>query len=110
MYNMDYSGLGKRIKEERLNRGLTQAKLAEAADISTTYMGQIERGEKSLTLGTLVKLANYFNVSLDSLVRDSLRSYRPEDNKDWEQILAGRTNKEKQMIVDIVGIIDKYTE
>ena len=42
---MDYKRLGERIREERLRLRLTQAQLAEAVDISDTYMGAIERGE-----------------------------------------------------------------
>ena len=41
---MDYKRLGERIREERRKLGLTQAQLAEAVDISDTYMGAIERG------------------------------------------------------------------
>lgn len=41
---MDYKKLGERIREERRRLNLTQAQLAEAVDISNTYMGAIERG------------------------------------------------------------------
>ena len=40
---MDYTRLGKRIKEERLRLNLTQEKLSEKVGISTAYLGQIER-------------------------------------------------------------------
>ena len=60
---MDYKRLGERIREERLRLHLTQAQLAEAVDISDTYMGAIERGERSLTLDTLVRLVNRWSVS-----------------------------------------------
>lgn len=59
---MDYKRLGERIREERLRLNLTQAQLAEAVDISDTYMGAIERGERSLTLDTLVRLVNRLGV------------------------------------------------
>jgi transcriptional regulator with XRE-family HTH domain len=45
---MDYKRLGARIREERLRLNLTQAELAEAIDISNTYMGAIERGEATI--------------------------------------------------------------
>jgi len=51
---MDYISLGKRIREERLKLNLTQEKLAEEVGLSTAYIGQIERGERSLTLEKLV--------------------------------------------------------
>ena len=69
---MDYKKLGKRIREERLKLNLTQAQLAEAIDISDTYMGAIERGERSLTLDTLVRLVNRLGVTVDYLLSDSV--------------------------------------
>ena len=69
---MDYKRLGERIREERLRRGLTQAQLAEAVDISNTYMGAIERGERCLTLDTLVRLVNRLSVTVDYLLADSV--------------------------------------
>ena len=62
---MNYTQLGKRIREERKKIGLTQSKLAEDIDISDAYMGQIERGERSLTLNTLVRLVNRLGISID---------------------------------------------
>ncbi len=54
---MDYKLLGKRIREERLRLGKTQESLAEEVNISTAYLGQIERGERSVTLDKLIPLA-----------------------------------------------------
>ena len=67
---MDYKALGKRIREERLKLNLTQSQLAEDIDISDTYVGQIERGERSLTLDTLVRLVNRLGVTVDYLLKD----------------------------------------
>ena len=65
---MDYKRLGERIREERLRLHLTQARLVEDVDISDTYMGAIERGERSLTLDTLVRLVNRLGVTVDYLL------------------------------------------
>ena len=65
---MDYKKLGNRIREERRRLNLTQAQLAEDIDISDTYMGAIERGERSLTLDTLERLVNRFGVTIDYLL------------------------------------------
>ena len=69
---MDYKRLGKRIREERIKLNLTQAQLAEDIDISDTYMGAIERGERSLTLDTLVRLVNRLGVTVDYMLSDSV--------------------------------------
>ena len=67
---MNYIRLGERIREERKRLHLTQSTLAEAIDISDTYMGQIERGERSLTLDTLIWLVNRLGVTIDYLLND----------------------------------------
>lgn len=69
---MDYKKLGKRIREERKKLNLTQSQLAEAIDISDTYMGAIERGERSLTLDTLVRLVDRLGVTVDYMLSDSV--------------------------------------
>lgn len=62
--------LRNRIREERLKLGLTQEKLAEDIEISNSYMEQIERGERSLTLGTLVKVVNRLGALIDYLLTE----------------------------------------
>ena len=47
---MDYKRLGERIRKERLKRNLTQAQLAEAVDISDTYMVTVCGFEPCVTL------------------------------------------------------------
>ena len=38
--------IGERLRSLHLTAGLTQEHLAERADLHTTYIGQLERGEK----------------------------------------------------------------
>ena len=68
---MNYRALGSRIKKRRLELNLTQEKLAEKVDLSAVYIGQIERGERKMTIDTLVKLANSLNTSVEELLKDS---------------------------------------
>jgi transcriptional regulator with XRE-family HTH domain len=49
--------LGAALQKHRLQRGLTQAQLAEFADLSLKYVGEIERGEANTTLEVLERLA-----------------------------------------------------
>ena len=49
--------LGQRIRAERTARKMTQEELAERADLHPTYIGQVERGEKSLTIASLENLS-----------------------------------------------------
>ena len=67
---MDYKKLGERIREERLRLNLTQEHLSEEIGISTAYLGQIERGERNITLDKLITLTNRLGVTVDFLLND----------------------------------------
>ncbi|MEK7440244.1 MAG: helix-turn-helix transcriptional regulator [Chloroflexota bacterium] len=59
---------GAKVREERLKRKLSQEALAEKADLHRTYIGMIERGEKNITLGNIIKIAAALDVSVSDLV------------------------------------------
>lgn len=61
--------VGRRISELRVEAALTQEQLAERAGIVTKYEQQIELGYENLTLKTLVKYANLFDVTLADLMK-----------------------------------------
>lgn len=107
---MDYKRLGKRIREERQKLGLTQAKLAEAVDISDTYMGAIERGERSLTLDTLVRLVNRLGVTIDYMLSDSVSDTESNIVEQFKQITDGQPIERKQMALGVLRTIFSYFE
>ena len=65
---MDYIKLGKLVRIMRKNRGLTQEKLAELVDVSTSYIGHIERGTRKLSVDTLYRICKVLGVSADFLM------------------------------------------
>ena len=105
---MDYKKLGERIREERGRLNLTQAQLAEAVDISDTYMGAIERGERSLTLDTLVRLVNRLGVTVDYLLSDSVTDTDSNIMEQFKQIIDRQPLERKQMAVNVLRTIFSY--
>ncbi len=107
---MDYKRLGKRIREERQRLNLTQAQLAEDIDISDTYMGAIERGERSLTLDTLVRLVNRLGVTVDYLLADSVSDNDSNIMEQFKQIIDCQPLERKQMAINVLRTIFSYFE
>ena len=102
---MDYIKLGDRIREERKRLHLTQAMLAEAVDISDTYMGAIERGERSLTLDTLVRIVNRLGVSVDYLLGESVHDTNSNINDQFRQITDDQPLERKQLAIKVLRVI-----
>lgn len=68
-----YINMGKRIREERVKKKISQENLAEMCNLATSYIGIIERAEKRASIDTIVKVANALGVSMDCLLGDSLK-------------------------------------
>lgn len=59
--------IGRRVQQHRKRLGLTQAELAEEADLAPQTISRIERGALEPSVTTLVALAKVLSVSLDDL-------------------------------------------
>lgn len=69
---VDYEALGKRIRMKRREKRMSQQELAKAVQISASYFGNLERGNRVPSIDTLVAIANSLDVGLDFLLADSL--------------------------------------
>ena len=60
--------LGENIRAQRRQRGLSQEKLAEKAELHPVYVGSVERGEENVSIDSLMRIARALKVSLHVLV------------------------------------------
>lgn len=86
--------IGSRIKELRQLKGYTQAELAELTDLSTNYIGYIERGQRTISLQTLERLAHTLGVEVGTLFLFHAReaSKKSEEPNQRPQIMAKLTS------------------
>lgn len=74
MRKLNYLQIGQNIKTLRSEAGLTQEKMAEICEISTSFLGHIERGTRKLSLETAVKIADCLQISMDALLMDGKKT------------------------------------
>lgn len=99
---MDGKAVGRRIKEAREKRHLTQEELAACIDISPTHVSVIERGTKIPRLDTFVAIANALEVSGDALLLDVVDHAAESQASDLSAALEGLPREEKLRILKVV--------
>ncbi|MGN0243248.1 MAG: helix-turn-helix domain-containing protein [Lachnospiraceae bacterium] len=100
--------LGARIRNYRKQANLTQEELAELACVHSTYIGQLERGEKNATVDTIVKISRALHIPPETLfskiiVLDNQNSISAEC---YELINSLPEKEQEQMLSIITTIVD----
>ena len=67
-FNSEDIEIGERLRGIRESMHMTREKFSEKIDITDSFLGQIERGERSLSVKTLKKVVKYTGVSADYLL------------------------------------------
>lgn len=107
-YIIDNEAIGNKIRQGRETLGLTRDQLAEFLGISSYYLGQLERGERQMSLPVLVKIAEKLHLSLDYLIfeRDPDQS---NNATDIEALLKKCSKKELELVRKLIKTILPYT-
>jgi transcriptional regulator with XRE-family HTH domain len=60
---------GRRLREMRLERGWSQERLANLAEIDRTYIPGIESGKRNLSIVVIEKLSTVFKMEISDLLK-----------------------------------------
>lgn len=63
--------LGQAIRHARLEKGMSQEKLALLAELDRSYVGRVERGDNNVALLTLIKLADALEMRASDLLLEA---------------------------------------
>lgn len=107
---MDYSALGKRIRAERQKNKLTQAELAEKINVTTAFIGQIERGERKFSLETLIEITSALNVSADYILRDSMIYNNNSAMSELMSLLENQDISKMHLAIDIIKSVFEHID
>jgi len=107
---MDYKSIGKNIRAYRVMRKLRQEDLAEMTDLSVTYIGMVERGEKFPALETFINILNALEVSADVILADVLKvGYEVKGSIITEQ-LASLSLTDREKVYDVIATLIKHSK
>lgn len=99
---MNFYLLGQKIRQLRNAHHFSQADLAELIDVSTNYIGQIERGDRKPSLETLVSLCNALNTSMDYMLSDSIHRDEDQISQDILSKLSSLSPAEKEYFYNTI--------
>ncbi len=94
--------LGKRIKELRKHKGLTQEQLSEMLDIEPGSLSGIESGRFFPSLHNLDKMSKIFNVELVEFFKFSTVDVPQDLDKELEAIIKNQNSQNKALIYKIL--------
>ncbi|MDB0439346.1 XRE family transcriptional regulator [Clostridioides difficile] len=99
---LDFRAVGQRIKIARIKKKLTQEVLSEKINVSPQHVSNIETGNSSVSLPTLVAIANILDVSVDELLCDTILNSKAIFENELEEVLKDCNEYEIRFITDIV--------
>lgn len=102
---IDYSKLGMKIKEIRINNGLTQDKLAELVNCNTSHISNIENNHTKVSLNVLLAIANSLNTSIDYLLSNQYENSSLALNNEILRALKDCSDEKKEKILKIIEIL-----
>jgi len=88
--------IGQRVRNYRIDKGLSQEKLAELSGCHPTYIGQVERGEKNATLESIEKIASAMNISLAQLFEKIGESSTDSYPMKCYELVAAKSKSEQE--------------
>jgi transcriptional regulator with XRE-family HTH domain len=98
---------GKRLRELREKRGMTQEELSNLLDIEWQHVSRLENGKNLPSCSILISLANVFDMDIREFV--DYEHLNPEINVDESinKLLSLATNEQKKVIFRIIRAILK---
>ena len=99
---LDYKAIGKRIKIARIKKNLTQETVADRIGITPQHVSNIETGNTSVSLTTLVAIANTLTVSVDMLLCDTVLTSKAVFEREASEIFEDCNEYEVRVLVDVL--------
>jgi len=99
--------LGNEICEARKRLNMSQAELAEKADLSVTYVSKIECGHRNFSAYTLAKISHVLGLSCTQLLETACEEKCNLACKKLNALLLGYSPDEAEHIIEIIRTVNE---
>lgn len=106
---MNFDSIGQNIRKYRNAKKLRQEDLAEKTDLSVTYIGMIERGEKIPSLETFISIVNALGVSADMILADVIENGYTVKNSLLDEKFEKLTKEDREKIYAVIDTMVKHS-
>ena len=105
--SIDYQIIGKRIKEARIKKKLTQENMADIIDTSIAFYSRLETGKTHINLKRIVQIAEILEMPVGYFITGSREKKEDYLNQDFKEILESCSPKKQKFIYEIAELIAK---
>lgn len=107
---MEPETIGRNIKKYRIEKKLRQEDLAEKTDLSSNYIGMVERGEKIPSLETFISILNALEISADMVLADVLKQGYVVKNSLLDEDMQKLSQEDRERIYLVIETLIKYSQ
>lgn len=102
---VDFSIIGKRIKEARKKKNMTQENLVEKMEVSIAYLSKIETGKIHINLERLSQICDILNVTEGEILNGVSSNSKKYLHNEFYDLLYKLSPKERKLAYQILQII-----
>lgn len=99
---IDYASIGYKVKQIRIQKGITQEQLAEAAGVGVTHISHLETGAGTVSLKVFLAIVNHLECSADEILCKEIKTARPIVDNWLAELVADCDRTEVKIIADTV--------
>lgn len=102
---LDYSIIGERIRKSRLDKKMTQEKLAEELNVSVAFISRIERGTTHVNLKRLSEICNILDINEGFLLNGTNIEATNYLSNEFNELFISCPKETQKLIYEIARII-----
>lgn len=100
--NNNLKEIGLRIAQARKKKSMSQAHLADKAQVSVSHISDVENGKKQIGIEIFIRITEALNVSADWLLRASNDEVKQIQRSEFDELLSDCTAAERKALLRIM--------